>query len=195
VGAYVVGSAAGVPLLRLIAKPAPVLALAILVLSRRRDRYAAVVALGLTLSGIGDFLLERPEGFIAGLLAFLAAHLAYATAFVFEEKRLRAGRAAPFAAWLITAGTWLRPGLGTLATPVAVYMLAIGTMMWRAAARLDGAETRPGVRTALTGAILFGLSDTVLAIDRFHARLPYAGGVIMALYWAGQAAIALSAVP
>ncbi|HEV7500444.1 MAG TPA: lysoplasmalogenase, partial [Vicinamibacteria bacterium] len=193
VGAYVVGSRADVPLVRLIAKPAPVLALAILVLSRRRDRYAALIGLGLTLSALGDFLLERPGGFITGLVAFLAAHLAYATAFVFEEKRLRAGRAAPFAAWLITAGLWLRPGLGTLATPVAVYMLAIGTMMWRAAARLDGAETRPGARTALAGAILFGLSDTVLAIDRFRRPLPYAGIAIMALYWAGQAAIACSA--
>lgn len=190
-----VGIAADRPRLRLIAKPAPVLALAALVLSRRRDRYAGAVALGLALSAIGDFLLERPGGFIAGLLAFLAAHLAYATAFLFEEKRLRAGRAVPFAAWLIAAGLWLRPGLGSLALPVAVYMLAIGTMMWRAAARLDGARTRPGVRIALTGAILFGLSDTVLAVDRFHARLPYAGGVIMALYWAGQAAIACSAVP
>jgi alkenylglycerophosphocholine hydrolase len=193
VGAYVVGSRADVPRLRLIAKPAPVLALAILVLSRRRDRYAAVIALGLTLSALGDFLLERPGGFITGLLAFLAAHLAYATAFVFEEKRLRAGRAAPFAAWLLTAFLWLRPGLGTLAAPVAVYMLAIGTMMWRAAARLDGAATRPGVRTALAGAILFGLSDTVLAIDRFRRPLPYAGIAIMVLYWAAQAFIACSA--
>src|SRR5436190_4890232 len=164
-----------------------------LLLSRRRDRYAVTVALGLILSAVGDFLLERPGGFIAGLLAFLAAHLAYATAFVLEEKRLRAGRAAPFAVWLVTAGTWMRPGLGRLALPVAVYMLAIGTMMWRAAARLDGAKTRSGARTALAGAILFGLSDTVLAIDRFRRPLPYAGIAIMALYWAGQAALARSA--
>jgi uncharacterized membrane protein YhhN len=44
------------------------------------------------------------------------------------------------------------------------------------------------------GAILFGLSDTLIAIDRFHAPLPGARYAIILLYWAGQAGIAASAV-
>ncbi|HET6896715.1 MAG TPA: lysoplasmalogenase family protein [Vicinamibacteria bacterium] len=44
------------------------------------------------------------------------------------------------------------------------------------------------------GAVLFGLSDTLIAIGRFRASLP--GGALLAiilLYWAGQAGIAASA--
>jgi alkenylglycerophosphocholine/alkenylglycerophosphoethanolamine hydrolase len=45
------------------------------------------------------------------------------------------------------------------------------------------------------GAVLFGLSDTLIAIDRFHAPFPGARYAIILLYWAGQAGIAASARP
>jgi alkenylglycerophosphocholine hydrolase len=196
--AYVAGMAGDVASLRLAAKPVPVLVFALLVLSRRRDGYARAIAGGLVLSAAGDVLLERPGGFVPGLVAFLLAHLAYTGAFVFAERRLRAARAIPFAAWLVAAFVWLRPGFGPLAIPVAAYMLAIGAMMWRAAARTAGLPGDPvpaGARAALAGAVLFGLSDTLLAIDRFRAPLPLAGYAVIGLYWAGQAALARSAVP
>lgn len=197
--AYVAGMAYDIPPLRLAAKPVPVLALAFLVLSRRHDLYARTIAAGLVLSAAGDVLLEREGGFVPGLVAFLVAHLAYTAAFLLAERRLRAGRAIPFAVWLIAAFLWLRPGFGALAIPVAVYMVAIGTMMWRAAARVPadprGDSGTAGAAAALAGAILFGLSDTLLAINRFRAPLPLAGYAVIALYWAGQAGIARSAGP
>jgi len=67
-------------------------------------------------------------------------------------------------------------------------------MVWRAAARVGqcGAP-RPGEWAALAGAILFALSDTLIALDRFHTRIPGASFAIILLYWAGQAGIAMSA--
>jgi uncharacterized membrane protein YhhN len=46
---------------------------------------------------------------------------------------------------------------------------------------------------AAVGAILFGLSDTLIAIERFRTPLPGAPFAIIVLYWAGQAGIAASA--
>ena len=190
---YLAGLAVDAPALRLLSKPVPVLALAALVLSGRRDGYATALAGGLTLSALGDLLLEVPGHFVAGLATFLCAHVAYTAAFVREERGLRIERALPFALWLLGAFVWIRPGLGEMTVPVVVYMLAIGTMMWRAAARMGGAASDDaGARAALVGAILFGLSDTLIAIDRFRAPLPGAPYAIILLYWAGQAGIAAS---
>ncbi|HEU0092074.1 MAG TPA: lysoplasmalogenase [Vicinamibacteria bacterium] len=187
---YLATLAVEAPALRLLSKPVPALALAALVLSGRRDGYAAALAGGLVLSALGDALLEVPGHFVAGLATFLCAHLAYTAAFVREETRLRIGRALPFALWLLGAFVWIRPGLGEMTFPVVVYMLAIGTMMWRAAARWGD---HPGATAALAGAVLFGLSDTLIAIDRFRVPLPGAPYAIILLYWAGQAGIAASA--
>jgi alkenylglycerophosphocholine hydrolase len=190
---YLAGLVTDRPGLRLASKPMPVLALAALVLSARRDGYGRVLASGLVLSALGDALLELPGHFVGGLAAFLCAHVAYTVAFLRDERRWRWERAVPFAVWLLAAFLWTRPGLGEMTVPVVVYMLAIGGMMWRAAARWGD---HPGATAALVGAVLFGLSDTLIAIDRFRAPLPgVASLAIILLYWAGQAGIAASARP
>jgi alkenylglycerophosphocholine hydrolase len=178
------------PFVHVLVKPIPVIALAVMVRSARRDGYGRALTAGLLLSAVGDALLELPGRFVAGLATFLCAHVAYTVAFVLDERRLRAARAVPFAIWLLAAFGWVRAGLGDMTVPVVVYMLAIGTMMWRAAARWGD---HPGATAALGGAILFGLSDTLIAIDRFRAPVPGARFAIILLYWAGQAGIAASA--
>jgi alkenylglycerophosphocholine hydrolase len=190
---YVAGLVIDAPALRLCVKPVPAVALSFLVASTGRGRSARAIATGLLVSAIGDVLLELPGRFLPGLVAFLLAHVAYTTAFLADERRRRLGRAVPFAVWLVAVFLWLRDGLGDMALPVVVYMLAIGAMMWRAAARVDrGDSARPGAWAALVGAVLFGLSDTLIAIDRFRAPLPGARYAIIVLYWAGQAGIAAS---
>ena len=86
--------------------------------------------------------------------------------------------------------------LGALVGPVAVYVLAICVMMWRAAAGVGstGAPTREEW-WALAGAVWFGMSDTLLALHRFLTPWPDAPYVYMVLYWAGQAALARSVRP
>jgi alkenylglycerophosphocholine/alkenylglycerophosphoethanolamine hydrolase len=128
---------------RLCAKPIPAMVLALLVAASGRGRYPRAIAIGLLLSAVGDVLLEFPQRFVPGLVAFLLAHLAYTTAFLTDERRGRLARAVPFAAWLLAAFLWLRPGLGPMVGPVVVYMFAIGAMMWRAAARVGGPDEAP----------------------------------------------------
>ena len=79
-------------------------------------------------------LLEMPRLFLAGLSAFLAAHLTYLAAFLTRERRVRPVLLLPFMAWTGSAAAWLWDGLGGLRGAVLTYMAAITAMMWRAAA-------------------------------------------------------------
>ena len=130
-------------------------------------------------------LLEVPRLFLAGLSAFLAAHLTYLVAFLTRQRRVRPALLLPFVAWTGSAAAWLWDGMGGLRGAVLTYMAAITAMMWRAAA-LGG--------PAAWGAALFGLSDTLIAADRFGSPIPHARYSIMLLYWAGQAGIGMSAL-
>ena len=183
--AYLAATVWHLPMLGLVAKPVPILCLAAAVFAAR-SRYSRIVGAGLLLSAAGDVLLELRGLFVAGLSAFLAAHLAYLAAFLMRDRGLRPGLLVPFLAWTGTAAAWLWDGLGGLRGAVLTYMAAITAMMWRAAA-LGG--------PAAWGAALFGLSDTLIAADRFGTPLPYVRyPIIMLLYWAGQVGIGMSAL-
>jgi len=176
----------------LVVKPVPVLTLAWWVLGAPKSTYRDRLAVGLVLSLAGDILIEW--SFVAGLAAFLLAHIAYIAAFLADTKRPHLLRAAPIAAYGAGMTAFLWPGLGDMRPAVMAYVIAICSMVWRAAARVgQSGVARPGQWAALAGAILFALSDTLIAFDRFHSRIPGAGWAIILLYWAGQAGIAASA--
>jgi uncharacterized membrane protein YhhN len=177
--------------LRTAIKPLPVACLAVWAWDASGGRRGGrLLAAGLLVSAAGDALLEHERLFLPGLAVFLVAHLSYTASFVGDTRALRLARAAPFAAWGLAAYATVRPGLGELALPVAAYVVVICVMMWRAAALIDH---RPGQWWATAGAILFGASDTLIALDRFRTRLPAGRYAVILLYWAGQAALAWSA--
>jgi uncharacterized membrane protein YhhN len=191
---FFVGLAADHSSLRAAVKPFPVLALAGWVALRCRLPAGRLTVAGLVLSAIGDAVLEGGL-FLPGLLAFLAAHVAYAAAFLSTDRRLALGRALPFLAWGLGAFALLRPGLGPMAAPVGLYVAVICTMMWRAAALVRSpATTALAGAVSLAGAVAFGASDTLIAFDRFSEPIPGARAPIMLLYWLGQLGIAASAV-
>lgn len=174
------------PSVRLVAKPIPVLCLLFWVSSTARGRYDRFLAAGLAFSAAGDVLLEFPRLFVAGLAAFLGAHVSYILAFLVQSRRLALLRAVPFGLWLGPVYSVLRPGLGDMTVPVSLYVTAVGVMMWRAAARIDGDRA---TWLAAIGSVLFGMSDTLIGLDRFHAPIPGVRYPIILLYWAGQAGI------
>ncbi len=191
---YLVGLALPFPLLRLVSKPIPVLCLAAWVFSRGAGTIARFVGTGLLLSAAGDLLLER-QLFLPGLAAFLLAHVAYAAGFLSETRRAALVQAIPFALYGACLYAFLMPHLGPLAIPVLVYTVAICFMMWRAAARIGRAPSAPLTAWwGLGGVLLFAASDTLIALDRFHGRLPGARYPIIVLYWLGQLGIAASVV-
>lgn len=186
IAAWVLGQALGLPALRITAKPVPALALA--AWARPWDRWLTA---GLLCSAVGDLAMELDRAtpyFLAGMAAFALAHVAYLVAFLSRARSPRLLALLPFALWgaLLLLRLW--PGLGALRGPVAVYTALLLAMMWRAVA----ASLKSGRWDAALGAVVFGLSDSLIALDRFDAPVPGARWLIMATYWAGQLAIARS---
>jgi uncharacterized membrane protein YhhN len=140
---------------------------------------------GLVLSAVGDaFLLStRRPAFLAGLGAFLLAHVAYAVAFA------GVGRPSPWVGLAVAAvtGAALRalwPHLDGMRAPVIAYGAAVGAMLWLALG-VDAVDVR-------AGALLFYASDLLVARDRFVRTGLENRLVGLPLYYAGQLLLAAS---
>lgn len=155
--------------------------------------YQALVCAGLLFSLTGDVFLMLPrDRFVAGLAAFLIAHLFYVAAFAPRPPAL----AAPLglAAVLTYGAVLLRslwPHLGTLRAPVAFYGVALMAMAWQAMERWAVLETAPALLGA-AGAVLFVASDSLLALERFVRRGAWGQAVVLGTYFTAQWLIALS---
>jgi alkenylglycerophosphocholine/alkenylglycerophosphoethanolamine hydrolase len=191
---YFAALLAGSPVLCLLTKPVPALLLAAWMLPEA-SRVARLVTIGLLLSALGDLLLEiSPDLFIAGLGAFLVAHLAYVGAFLEQTRQPAMRFALPVACFGAVSFLWLLPKLGAMTWPVLAYVVVICTMMWRAWAQVaDTRLARRGAWCAALGATSFGISDTLVAWNRFVAPVLALKLLLMLLYWAGQWGIAASA--
>ena len=170
-----------------------ILALAAVGRHRAPSNYANLVLIGLACSLVGDIFLMLPSDlFVPGLASFLIAHLFYIAAF-------RSGITGfgpiwlplPFYAYGLAAFWILLPGLGEMKLPVIAYLLVILTMAWQSAVRWTATKHRSRL-FAFAGALLFVVSDSTIAFDRFHARFYLGEAVIMSTYFAAQWLIALS---
>lgn len=170
-------------------KMAPVAILGGLVLRAPVTPARRWAGLGLLIGAVADAAIEF--SFIGGLVTFLVAHLLYVVAFVRIDARLRLLRLLPVALWAAVALPVLVKSAGPLAVPVLIYGVVIFSMIWRAAAAMEGPGWNAGA-IGLLGALLFGLSDTLLGYSRFVAPLPASNFLIMGTYWGGQALIATS---
>ncbi len=157
--------------------------------------YSRWIICGLFLSLIGDiFLMLRPQRFIEGLVSFLLAHIAYIFAFYDSVKGNNISWLAfsllPFGL-IYLAYLWKH--LGKYRFPVLSYFITIGLMLFFASA-LFIVEMSSMAKFALAGAILFAISDGVLAFRKFVKPLAFGQFYVMITYVAAQTLIALSAV-
>jgi uncharacterized membrane protein YhhN len=158
--------------------------------------YARLVFVGLGLSAMGDLSLVFPKGFLAGLSAFLAAHLCYIGAFAGSATTspiglLAAGVVAAVAAAML-ARLWSH--LDRVRWPVAGYVLVLSSLASVALVRALAPAAPPGAVAAALGATAFFVSDGVLAFDRFVRRFRGAHALVMVTYYAAQMLIATSAL-
>jgi uncharacterized membrane protein YhhN len=192
-GVALIARAEDAAILSRVAKPLPAVALAVWTALNARSRAARVVVYGLVASAAGDALLDVKATFIAGMAAFAAAHIAYIVAIERDRPRLQPIAALPFLMWGVVLFVCVRPGLGPLAVPVAVYSVVICAMMWRAAARYLMDRKRSAL-IGLLGAVLFGISDSLIAVRLGGGSFTGMHIVILTTYWLGQAGIAASFV-
>lgn len=146
---------------------------------------------GLALSMVGDVCLLMPQGFLAGLVAFLLAHVCYIALFQRDAPWLasRWGLAACIAAGAVAYGYLWTHGLPTaMRIPVAIYVLVIGLMAAQALGRATVLHTA-AARTVAWGAVSFMVSDTVLALDRFVQPIAGAYLWVLGTYYLAQCLI------
>ena len=171
--------------------------------------YSVLILAGLVLSLAGDVLLifSSHKAFLAGLVAFLCAHLAYIAAFIHlrvsgvlgQPQTSLPAEVIAAAVLAIIAGAvylYLKPKLGRMGPPVIVYIFVISVMVHRALAVAFAYPGRPVFGGLIvTGALLIYLSDAILAVDRFRmdGQMPHGHLLNLAAYYAGQVLIALSA--
>jgi len=197
VAGFLFGIWADIYWLRMLSKPVPVLMM-ILALGKTRAPYARQLRRGLVACLFGDILLEvSPSTFTAGLVAFLIGHVFYVLAYVTRTRRAAAGWALAFAVYGVGMFCFLSSGLGPMGLPVAVYTTAICVMLWRAAALLGhgNPQLRVLARYAFFGALAFAISDSLIALNRFHEPLTGVRYPIIVLYWLGQLGITASREP
>ena len=153
--------------------------------------YSICIKIGLLFCGVGDiFLVYDSEGYlIPGIITFAIGHIFYILACGFSPFGL--GYFVPFALYLIVFVNIFYPYLrGILIIAVPIYSTVISCMMWRA---LVAASENSSLSLAL-GAILFGISDSLLSTNMFIKNLPFANYSVMITYYLGQYFFAISTV-
>ena len=158
--------------------------------------YTAGILAGLLLSLGGDVALMFPsrKAFLVGLVLFLLGHVAYAVTFTllngFYLGDLISGGVLLVLAVLVYR--YLEPGLGKMKGPVIAYIAIICLMVNRAISAFFGtAFTGMQAWLIATGAVLFWISDLMVAINRFRRPFKY-HHIGLAFYYGGQLLIALS---
>ena len=159
------------------------------------------IILALVFSWAGDVLLifesTNSNFFIFGLGAFLIAHVFYV---VFYENVIRKEGLSKNYWWFLPVIIYyialiyiLSPNLGDMRLPVRIYGIVISYMLIQALQ--TGGIKNPGAATLMiAGAVLFIISDSILAINKFYESFEYAGIAIMLTYGIAQLLIALGAV-
>ncbi len=168
------------------------------VVSVSRAERSGVVLLALSFSWLGDILLlfqaAQPILFMLGLIAFLMAHIFYILAYRQHQynhttEALKGIQKLRFSFPIILAGTGLMvvlcPVLGSLRIPVIIYALVMMVMALHALFRY-GATTTISFWMVLIGALLFMISDSILALNKFLQPVAYGGFWIMLTYISAQ---------
>jgi uncharacterized membrane protein YhhN len=177
-------------------KPLTIIVLLLMAILRARGInpvYSGGIIAGIIFSLVGDVALMLPKKqIIIGMSAFLVAHIAYIVSFSWGMNMMTSfwplfpillyGAAI---AWIIF------PKAGKIRFPALVYEIAILAMAWRAVERMVQAGDTSAV-LALSGAMLFLISDSLWACNFIIKRCTNAQSLILATYYLAQWLIVLS---
>lgn len=131
-----------------------------------------LILFALFLSWAGDVLLQMKGMFIPGLVSFLLAHVFYIIYFIKTGKgkkgllQLQPLTGMPVLVYILIFLWQLYPFLDALKIPVTVYGITIGTMLLMAINTRRKLNDDAAV-LFFTGALLFVISDSLLAVNLF----------------------------
>lgn len=154
--------------------------------------YGYLVISGLCLSLLGDIFLMLPKNKIRpGLLAFLAAHILYILAFSQGIRIHSLPAAGPILILGIVIYALIFRSIKSLRFPVLIYILVVSLLAWLAVNRYLTFADQASL-LVMAGGLLFFISDSVLAVNRFHEKFYLAEILILSTYFAAQLCFALS---
>jgi uncharacterized membrane protein YhhN len=155
----------------------------------------------LLFSLLGDILLMFQEKnsifFLLGLSSFLLAHIFYIL--FFHLIRVRENiKGNPWLLVIVVVYyaaliSWLSPYLGSMKIPVRIYGVFISVMFMLALHMLYIRNKTAG-KWMMLGALLFIISDSLLAINKFYQSFEAAGVLIMLTYGLAQIFIVEGAI-
>ena len=189
------------------AKPATMVFLIIWFLTRMpagQNWLSIFILAGLIFSLAGDILLILPGNwFLAGLIAFLLAHLAYiggfnASGFTFQWKVVIIA----FVILLVAIPIYLQIRAGLLSggnqglvLPVTIYVIVISFMVLSASTSFFKPDwpIQAGILVTIGAAFFFG-SDAVLAWNRFVTPITQGNLIVIIPYHLAQYLIAVGTI-
>ncbi|TKC57735.1 lysoplasmalogenase [Pedobacter hiemivivus] len=187
-------------------KPCIVLSLLIMlyVSTGLKGRFHKRLFTGLIFALAGDVLLmytaKGESYFLFGLAAFLLGHIFYISAFYLDFKSApeldkKGARIAILLCAIAAIGYYfyLRPHLGIMKLPVMIYVFVISMMMMMACFR-NLRVNSSSFKLIFFGALVFLLSDSILAYNKFVQPIDHADAWIMATYMIAQYLITIGAV-
>lgn len=136
---------------------------------------------GLILSFFGDLFLLFKGGFIAGLSSFLLAHVLYIFTFKSYFQRKNLYTIPLIGLFVISLFSFLYAHLGMMKIPVLAYAITIGMMLYVAIGTKQ--------KLLVIGALLFVLSDSILAINLFYKNSTIGSISVMFTYVIAQFAL------
>ncbi|AWL09879.1 hypothetical protein HME7025_02030 [Aquirufa nivalisilvae] len=178
---------------RYLAKPALMLLLMAYVFVSKDVERKPTILLALFFAWLGDVFLmipgSNPLYFQLGLGGFLIMQWIYIEMFKKQTNKVLSpvnGMTVLVAIYVIGLLSLLLPQMNlALAIPVVIYAISLGTMLWFASQRKSSVSLW-NYQCILSGAILFVLSDSLLAINKFYHSFPGNSFWVMSTYILAQ---------
>jgi len=180
-------------------KTAPIVLLALTVLSWSGAQSVLGVAGGLAFSAVGDWCLIWPELFLPGMAAFAVAHLLYSLTFLstrystYPSSSSACSRLIYVILFVLGGGVYVYlypylqklPDPGVLTPAVGVYICLLVLM--------SGLAFQTRRAATLLGAMSFMVSDLILALHTFKAmeQVEQRWSIVMVTYFLAQLLIAV----
>jgi uncharacterized membrane protein YhhN len=154
----------------------------------------------LIFSWIGDILLMWSHLFVYGLGSFLMAHVCYIIGFRLAQKSESKIHQVDFVRtfffnlpiYMVAAITFylINPNLGNMKIPVIAYLIVIVSMVTTARERFKKCDPSSFWQVFI-GALLFFISDGMIALSKFYKAFPESGVLIMGTYATAQLLIVM----
>jgi uncharacterized membrane protein YhhN len=192
----------GNTLLIYITKPALVISLAILYFVKtagEKPPFKTWFVTGLFFAVCGDiFLMIKGKNlFIAGLGSFLVMQWIYSYIFIKQAPNVKTRNTfltlLPFLLYAVIFFLYINPQDPVMRVAVGAYAISIAVMVWSAFTRKSFASRR-SFTMVFAGAILFLISDSLIAIGRFVHSIPMQALWVMSTYALAQLLITLGVI-